>query len=269
MLRIGDFSRLARVTVITLRHYDQVGLLKPVDVDTETGYRYYSVTQLPRLNRILFLKDLGFNLEQIGKLLDEELPVEQMVGMLKLKRAEAEQQIAAEQARLTQIEARLQLIQHEDHLLPYEILIKKVEPLRVLSIRDTLDLYGQVSDLWRELKIHLRQHGFGWVYPNIAIWQDIEYCECNIAAEAVVPFADNIPTSSRIQVRTLPGVEMMACTIHQGEYEGLTHAYEALIKWNELNGFRVSGPIRELYHNFDRADARENVTEIQLPIEKI
>src|SRR5690242_1758551 len=114
MLRIGDFSRLAHVTIITLRHYDQVGLLKPVEVDFFTGYRYYSVAQLPRLNRILILKDMGFNLEQIGLMLDENLPVEQFVGMLRLKRAEVERQVAAEQTRLAQIEARLRLIQHED-----------------------------------------------------------------------------------------------------------------------------------------------------------
>lgn len=269
MLRIGDFSRLAQVTIVTLRHYDQLGLLKPAEVDTATGYRYYSVSQLPRLNRILLLKDLGFNLEQISRLLDENLPVEQMVGMLKLKRAEVEQQVAAEQARLVQIETRLHMIQNENQLPAYEVLLKKIEPLPVLSIRDTLNSYEDIAQLWRELKTYLKQHGFGWVYPNLAIWQEIEYREHDIGAEAAVPFTTTIPLNSRIQARTLPGIEIAASTLHQGDYTLLPRAYESLIKWNELNGYRVSGPIRELYLNYDRTNSHHNLTEIQLPIEKI
>ena len=65
-MRIGDFSKLSRVSIKALRYYDQMGMLKPIDVDRSTGYRSYSVSQLPRLNRILALKDLGLSLEQIA-----------------------------------------------------------------------------------------------------------------------------------------------------------------------------------------------------------
>ena len=83
MLKIGDFSKMVRVPVPTLRYYDQVGLLKPIEVDRFTGYRYYSASQLPRLHRILALKGLGFSLEQIGAVLDEGLTPEQISGMLR------------------------------------------------------------------------------------------------------------------------------------------------------------------------------------------
>ncbi|HRE27216.1 MAG TPA: MerR family transcriptional regulator, partial [Anaerolineales bacterium] len=66
MIRIGDFSKLSQVTVKALRLYDEMGLLKPVVVDTFTSYRYYEFNQLPRLYRILALKDLGLSLEEIG-----------------------------------------------------------------------------------------------------------------------------------------------------------------------------------------------------------
>src|SRR5690348_8715070 len=135
MLRIGDFSRLGKVTVQALRHYDQLGLLKPVEVDHFTGYRFYSAAQLPRLNRILLLKDLGFSLEQVKELLDEDLPLQQFAGMLKLKRAEVAQQIAAEQSRLDQIEARLRWIAGENRMPDYEIALKSVEELPVLSVQ--------------------------------------------------------------------------------------------------------------------------------------
>jgi DNA-binding transcriptional MerR regulator len=107
LIKIGDFARLAQVSVVTLRHYDETGLLKPVSVDRFTGYRYYSVAQLPRLNRILALKDLGFSLEQIEQVLNGDLSLEQLRGMLKLRYAEVEQRLADEQGRLTRIAARI------------------------------------------------------------------------------------------------------------------------------------------------------------------
>ena len=85
MLKIGDFSKLSLVSVKALRYYDELGLLKPVQVDEFTGYRYYSTSQLTRLNRILALKDLGLALEQIAQLLDQDLTPDQVRGMLKLK----------------------------------------------------------------------------------------------------------------------------------------------------------------------------------------
>lgn len=269
MLRIGDFSRMAQVTIITLRHYDQVGLLKPVEVDPFTGYRYYSASQLPRLNRILILKDLGFNLEQIRPLLDENLPVEQFAGMLKMKKAEVERQVAAEQARLSEIEARLSLIQHENQLPEYDIMVKKIEPFQVLSIKDTISSYGRVGQLWNRLIIHLREHGFVGTYPTIAIWQETEYQDHDIAAEGAIPFEGRIPTNERIQLRTLPAVEMMVCTVHRGNYEYFDRAYAALFKWNEANGFRVNGPIREMYLYSEKDNYDANVTEIQLPVERV
>src|SRR5215207_4170964 len=94
MIKIGEFSKLVQVPVATLRYYDQVGLLKPVEVDRFTGYRYYSASQLPRLHRILALKGLGFSLEQIGAVLAEGLTPEQMRGMLRLRHAPVSQQLA-------------------------------------------------------------------------------------------------------------------------------------------------------------------------------
>jgi len=106
MIRIGDFSKLSRVSIKTLRHYDEMGLLKPIEVDRFTGYRYYEFDQLAQLYRILALKDLGFSLEEIGRFLDSDLSVEQMRGMLKLRQAEIRQQVEEEVARLARVASR-------------------------------------------------------------------------------------------------------------------------------------------------------------------
>ncbi len=117
MLKIGEFAKKTQVTVKTLRHYDRLGLLKPAWIDRFTGYRYYAQEQLPRLNRIMVLKDLGFTLQQTGRILQNELTVDELRGMLRLKCAELEQHIEEEQARLARVEARLRQIEHEGDFL--------------------------------------------------------------------------------------------------------------------------------------------------------
>ena len=94
MLKIGEFSRIGQVSVKTLRYYDTVGLLKPCHVDPTSGYRYYSFEMLPKLNRILALKELGLSLEQINQLLEDDLSAEQLRGMLRLKQVEIQEQMS-------------------------------------------------------------------------------------------------------------------------------------------------------------------------------
>ncbi len=130
MLKIGEFAKEVQVTVKTLRHYAKLGLLKPAWRDRFTGYRYYTREQIPRLNRIMALKDLGFSLEQIGQVLQNELALDELRGMLRLKHAELEQHIQEEQARLTRIEARLSQIEHEDDF-PLSLVIKRKEQLKM------------------------------------------------------------------------------------------------------------------------------------------
>jgi DNA-binding transcriptional MerR regulator len=133
MLKIGDFSRLAQVSVDTLRHYDTLGLLKPTEVDPLTGYRYYAHHQLGRLNRILALKDLGLSLDQIAPMLEDDVSAEQLKGMLKLKRAEIEEHIDAEHERLARVEARLRQIELESNLSGHDVIIKNVRPILIAS----------------------------------------------------------------------------------------------------------------------------------------
>lgn len=122
--KIGDFSKLSRVSVRMLRHYDQIGLFEPTFIDPQSSYRFYAADQLPRLNRILALKDLGFPLEQIVSLLSENVTAAEMRGMLKLRRAELEAQLEEGRTRLAQIEARIEQVEREGYRLPNSYLAR-------------------------------------------------------------------------------------------------------------------------------------------------
>jgi DNA-binding transcriptional MerR regulator len=136
MFQIGVFARLSQVSVKTLRHYDERGLLKPIHVDEWSGYRYYGLEQLPRLHRILALKDLGLSLEQIAVLLNRAVSPADMRAMLAGKQAELAAHIAEEQARLQRVEARLQQIEQEGTMSTYDVVIKRIEPQLVASVQD-------------------------------------------------------------------------------------------------------------------------------------
>src|SRR5262245_28983565 len=150
MFRIGEFSKIAQVPGSVLRYYDQIGLLKPAHSDPWTGYRYYSASQLPRLHRILALKELGLTLDQIAQLVDDEVSSAEIRGMLTLSKAKVEQAMQEEITRLRQIEARLQFIESPDHSA-FDIVLKQVPAQPYLSIREVLPGVEAALAIMREM----------------------------------------------------------------------------------------------------------------------
>jgi effector-binding domain-containing protein len=270
MLKIGQFSRFSQVTTKTLRYYDQIGLLKPAEVDRFTGYRYYSATQLPRLHRILALKDLGLSLEQIGDLLEGDLSPDQIRGILRMKQAEIQQQVEEEQARLRRVEQRLKQIEQEETMSTQEVVLKKVSAQAVASVRDNVPIAG-LQQLFGDLFGYLGQRGIGPAGPPIGIYYDHEFQEGDaIDVEIAVPVIGSVPGGDRVKVQELPGVEQMACVIHEGGYDTIGGSYGHLMKWVEANDYRLAGPTREIYLQGPETgrDPSSYVTEIQFPVEK-
>ena len=273
MFKIGDFSRLSLVSVKALRYYNELGLLKPARVDEFTGYRYYSASQLTRLNRILVLKDLGLSLQQIALLLDQELTPDQIRGMLRLKQVELHQQLEEGQARLARIEAWLQAFEQEAIMPAYDVVLKKVAPLQVAQVRGvapSMEQIGPTLDrLFDQVLGYLSQHGAAPVGPGITLYYDTEYCERDISVGACLSFEGSLNDGEEVKVVELPAVETMASVIHHGSFSSMNQAYNAILKWIETNGYHISGPNRELNLEYERGgDQSKFVTEVQFPVEK-
>lgn len=271
MIKIGDFARLSQVTVVTLRYYDEVGLLKPTQVDPFTGYRYYSVEQLPRLNRILALKDLGFSLEQIAQVLAEELTPDQLRGMLKLKRIEMEQRLDEDQSRLVRIEARLRQIEMEDRMFDYDVVLKMVPSMLVASCRASIPTNDQVpvylDSAYDKVYDYVHKQGAKETGPCLAIWHTPSDVYINEDAEAIVPIDKQLPGVDDVKVYELPQAHV-AAVVHQGNFEDFSQGHRALLKWIEANGYQISGPYREIYIKHDPRDLSDSITEIQYPVVK-
>jgi DNA-binding transcriptional MerR regulator len=290
MFKIGDFAKFTSVSVKQLRHYDEIGLLKPRLVDPYTGYRYYAADQLPRLNRILALRDLGFGLEQISRLLDDNLSLEQLRGMLKLRRAEIEQQVRLEQTRLARVEVRLQQIEAaETAQSPYEVVVRSVEPILIAGIRHRLDADSDaIADCFDAVERFAARGRVRAPAPPLMVYHEDdagygadagEIANHLQDVEVMVPLTAAIPASPPVQVRLLPGYTTVACVIHTGGYDALSEAFASLLRWIEAHGYRRAGPLRELFLRFGASPTgyvlppayladttAEFVTELQLPI---
>ncbi len=271
MIKIGDFARLSQVTVPTLRHYDEVGLLKPISVDSVSGYRYYSVFQLPRLNRILALKDLGFTLLQIENVLNGGLTPAELRGMLKLKHAEVEQHLAAEQVRLDRIAARLRQIEQEDRMSEFEVVLKTVSPLLVAACKVTIPTNDQAGDYlgraYMEVFDHMKSHGAKGIGPCLAVWHQAPEIVENEVAEAAVPVDHPIPDTKNVKVYALPSIQA-ASAVHHGAFENFTQLHTVLHQWVEANQYQIVGPYREIYIEHNPQDLNNSVTEVQYPVAK-
>jgi DNA-binding transcriptional MerR regulator len=269
-LKIGDFARLGQVTVQTLRHYDNLGLLKPGEVDAFTGYRYYTFDQLPRLNRILALKDFGLSLEQISQLLAQDLSPAELRGMLKLKQSELREQVQDQLDRLERIDARLRQIEQENEIPPYDVVVRRVEPMLIASVRGFLASYWDATPLWAELAEKMSKAGITPAGPYFSIYHAVEL---QIDIEACVPVMPAAREQSILQVYELPAVDQMACTIHHGPFTGLINGFTALFKWVDANGYQMAGPDREIYlrhpSKTDFANDTQAVTELQVPVCRI
>lgn len=281
MFKIGEFSRLSRVSVRMLRHYDQLGLLKPSHTDSFTSYRYYSADQLPRLNRILALRDLGFSLEQIAGLLDEELASEQLLGMLRLKQAEIEQQMQIEQMRLSRLQARIQQMNGKGSVPAYDVILRAVESQLVLAYREVVADDDRIQYMFEEAETYIAQYGARADKPPLTIYHDQEYREKDIDAEVILPLKFAVAGSEQMRVIELPPIRTAACVVHTGDYATIYQAYNALLQWIEANGYRMAGPVREVYLRYTAdglgfdlpptylaGDPGSFVTELQLPVEK-
>jgi DNA-binding transcriptional MerR regulator len=269
--RIGEFSKICRVPVSALRYYSDLGLLPPAAIDGDTGYRSYEAAQLPRLNRILALKDLGLSLDEIGLMLNDELSAEELRGMLRLKQAEMSDAVAEQQARLARVESRLRLIESEGEMPDYEVVVREVEPQHVLSLREIAPEPAHIGAMIGDGFASLMPAAIMPMGPCFAVYHDPEFNPEEFDVEIAFPVAGSVteapqtPGGRSFSHRIVPGGKM-AVAVHQGPYNTIDQAYAAMGTWLESNGLAIVGPPQEAYLTAPD-DPSGPVTEIRFPVQ--
>jgi DNA-binding transcriptional MerR regulator/effector-binding domain-containing protein len=266
-LKIGEFARLGQVTVQTLRYYADLELLRPGEVDPFTGYRYYLLDQLPALHRILVLKDMGISLDQIKRLLHENISTEEMRRILLLKQDEVRSEVQSSLDQLERINLRLRMLDQNVSPSLYEINIKHVDPVTVASVSGVVPSYHEVNPLWNDLHQSMQQVGLHPIPPYFTMCHAVEP---QILLEVCAPLVRYDGHASGSLVHTLPEVNTMAFTTHRGPFSGLINGFTALWQWISENNFQITGPDREIYLRLpaqDRFDTDPDaITELQIPV---
>ena len=272
MFSIGEFARLGGVSVRTLRHYDEIGLLPPATVDPDTGYRGYSAKQLGQLNRIIALKELGLTLTQARRLLDG-ITVEELGGMLILRRAQLEHELDQRKNQLLGVEARLRSIAREGAMPADDIVAKTIPAIGVVLIagkapgwgpENIVPVVNRLDGQFDRLGIHDRVKEAG----PLMIFYDWRHDE-DITVHLALPVAEPpgaLPAPA--EYRVLPEIEA-AATVRSGPAASIfPMVYQDLFRWVEERGYQaVPGSSREVWVNEidDVADVAQQVFEIQLP----
>jgi DNA-binding transcriptional MerR regulator len=270
MFSIGEFARLGAVSIRTLRHYDEIGLLPPAAVDPVTGYRSYAPTQLRQLNRIAALKELGLPLTQVKRLLGG-ITVAELRGMLLLRQAELERELQLRRHHLLGVEARLRHIAQEDDMPADDIVVKQVPPLGVVAIADTASGWGteNIVPAVNRARTAFDQLGITGLVraagPFLLYYEETEGQE--IIVTVALPVAgepEQLPAPARYRV--LPAIEAAAAVRSGPAATIYPMVYQDLVAWITAHGFEPHGPGRDIWlHEIDDiADADQQVFEAQL-----
>lgn len=278
MFKIGEFSKIAQVSGRLLRYYDEIGLLKPKCIDTWNGYRFYTADQLPRLNRILALKELGLSLEQIEQLLDDNIDTDNIRDLYLERKAQIEQSLREELARLQQVQLRLNQLDHLDQDWMPDIVIKQIPAQTIFAYRDPQMSEARLYQLFEALVQN--------VPKRVSEKSDYGSLLTILHSDTWIPEADmdleiglfsnhkrnrslSLEENVMLTEKELPAVERMATIIHQG-LEDHPITYNALGRWLEKHQYQIVGHSREILIENHYPDHPENcILEIQFPVERI
>lgn len=270
MLSIGDLARHARVSVRMLRHYDAEGLVRPQHVDATTGYRWYSASQVGRVNTLVALKGLGFTLAQCRVILDEQVSVEQLRGMLRLRQSELEQQIKTDTQRLQEVGRRLRSIERGLTMTNDTLEIKPLPALRVVQVsaevNDTTEIGHAISPLFDTLKERLAAAGVTVKGGGIRTYYGRpDGSKIDIAA--AIPHTGDIGALEGVEIVDLPAETMGASVIHRGPAADIADAWYTLDVALEARGLTSHGLHRQIYLDTPQ-DSPHPAIELQCPVRK-
>ncbi len=273
MFRIGEFSIIAQVSGRLLRYYDEIGLLSPDHTDPQTGYRYYRAEQLPRLNRILVLKELGLSLDQIARLLADATSTEELRGMLTLRKAQITQSVQEELARLQMVEARLEQIAAHGQMQEPDVVLKAIPAQRYLALREVLADVEAVRRLVRHIATVLPTAVHPGSLGQIAIVIHSPMFEpdafdfevgCLLIGKA--PPSVRLSEDRVLTQHELPAVATMATLVHAGRVSDTHRSYGLLGLWAEQHQWQIVGPGRQILMQLPQPGRDDAVIEVQLPV---
>ena len=270
MLRIGEFSKLSRISIRMLRYYDEMGLLVPETIDPFTGYRYYSETQLFTAGRINALKDMGFKLCDAAELLKRWEDRETLERCLWDQRETARLQAEEAARRLRLLDTAIERLR-KDEPMKYDVTVKTIPERYVASVRQIIPCYEREGDLWGILmretaEMHIQD---GDPCLCAATFHDREYQEANVDVEVQKTVRGRYPDTEHVKFKTVTAVQV-ASAVCKGSYDQMGDVNAAVASWVEANGYTFDGTAFNIYHvsPHETGNPDDFVTEVCYPVRK-
>lgn len=273
MLKIGDFSKLSRITIRMLRYYDEIDLLKPTTVDEWTGYRYNDEAQLLTANKIQLLKNLGFGLSAIKEVLAHFDDYTEIEKLLQIKQTElvAEERELCKRIKL--IDSTIKNLKQEGNFMNYVVNLKTIPELYVASVRKVIANYMAEGELWSLLIPELSKQKCKETTPcyPMAVYHDKEFVESNIDIEVRFAVEGKYSDAGEVKFKPVPAVNVAACIFEGGyEHEQIVAVNEVIAKWVNENGYEFNGAAFWIYHKspYETENPEDYVTEVCFPVKK-
>ncbi len=267
MLSIGSFSKVANITTKTLRYYDEIGLLKPCYVDSDSGYRYYDVTQLETVLLIGRLKAYDFSLDEIARVLQGRADSALLLELLADKKARTESLVASYADMLIQIGEDISNLERGSDIMSYlnDISVKLTEtkPMTIVFIREKMNVkdYGKYM---RGLYERIAEEKLTPLGAPISIYHSEEFTPESYDVEIAVPVKEAVKGT-----RDFPGALCAKATL-KGAYDGIPSVYAKIREWMEQEGYTIAGACFEVYlTNPAETPEGENLTEVYIPVRKL
>jgi len=269
MFKIGEFSKLVRVSARMLRYYEKCGLLAPAHIDRFTGYRMYSAMQIPLLMRIIALRDMGFSVEEIVQTLPHFQNATAMKTILSRKQDEITAIIASEQDKLDAIAVMNNNFEKECFNMVYDVILKSLPAENVISLRQTVPAENE-EQLWGELCSFIAQNNIKRKPGGYSIYHSDEY-EDDADIEIAIPVFTLGNDSDKFTYQELSPIPEAATIRFSGSYENYGHAMQKLALWIEGNNYEINGAVRgfAISSHMDDVEMDEYMTELQVPVKKV
>lgn len=265
MLKIGDFSKLSRVSIRMLRHYDEIGLLIPASTDDFTSYRYYKEEQLPVVNRITALKEMGFSLATITEVLKNYNNPETLAQFLLVKRAETNEQVEQSKRRLKLLETAITRLRKDETMMKYDVTVKTLPERYVASVRKVIPSYQDEGMLWNILGLETTSLKMQYDEPcySLAMFHDDGHKESDVDVEIQMNVKGSYNNTENVQFKTVPPIQFASAT-YKGSYEQVDLVNEAVATWVSANGYEFDDMMFCIYHvsPHDTQNPDEYVTEV-------
>ena len=266
MLKIGDFSKLSRISIRMLRHYDEMGLLKPAETDNFTGYRYYREDQLFLAARITALKDMGFALADIVRILEIYEDKEQFERFLIARQKELAEQAKETEYKLMLLDTARRRLRKEQ-TMSFDVTVKTIPERYAATVQTVIPHYEDEGMAWG-LMGECREP----LIPDdpcyaIAQFLDDEYKEENVNVLVSMAVKGKYTDTEHVKFQPLPAVKVASCIV-KGSYDQMGEAMATVASWIRDNGYEMKGPMFSIYHvgPAQTQDPEEFVTEVCFPI---